>query len=65
MKYTDQPSLYSTSSRIYASTLNRQNANASAEEIQEAILSSLRSFQGDVDPEDDVTLVVIKVLGDA
>ncbi len=40
----------------------RQNANASAAEIQEAILSSLTSFQGDVDSEDDVTLVVIKVL---
>jgi sigma-B regulation protein RsbU (phosphoserine phosphatase) len=42
----------------------RQNANASAAEIQEAILGSLRSFQGDVDPEDDVTMVVIKVLED-
>jgi sigma-B regulation protein RsbU (phosphoserine phosphatase) len=42
----------------------RQNAKVSAAEIQEAILSSLRSFQGDADPEDDVTLVVIKVLED-
>ena len=42
----------------------RQNANASAAEIQEAILSSLRSFQGDADQEDDVTMVVIKVLED-
>ena len=42
----------------------RQNAKASAAEIQEAILSSLRKFQGDADPEDDVTLVVIKVLED-
>ncbi len=42
----------------------RKNANASAQEIQEAIVSSLKSFQGDVDPEDDVTLVVIKVLED-
>jgi sigma-B regulation protein RsbU (phosphoserine phosphatase) len=42
----------------------RQNAKASAAEIQEAILSSLKNFQGDGDPEDDVTLVVIKVLED-
>jgi sigma-B regulation protein RsbU (phosphoserine phosphatase) len=42
----------------------RQNAKACAAEIQEAILSSLRNFQGDADPEDDVTLVVIKILED-
>jgi sigma-B regulation protein RsbU (phosphoserine phosphatase) len=42
----------------------RKYANASAQEIQEAIVSSLKSFRGDVDPEDDVTMVVIKVLED-
>jgi len=40
----------------------RQNAEVSAAEILEAILSSLKNFLGDADPEDDVTLVVIKVL---
>lgn len=42
----------------------RQNLEMSAATILEAVLSSLRSFQGDSDPEDDVTLVVIKVLGE-
>lgn len=42
----------------------RQNAEVSAAKILEAVLSSLKSFQGDADPEDDVTLVVIKVLED-
>lgn len=42
----------------------RQNAEMSAAEILEAVLSSLRSFQGDADPEDDMTLVVIKILED-
>ena len=42
----------------------RQNATASAADIQEAILGSLNGFRGEVEPEDDVTLVVIKVLED-
>jgi serine phosphatase RsbU (regulator of sigma subunit) len=39
----------------------RQNARASASQIQEAIISSLRDFQKDVEPEDDVTSVLIKL----
>jgi sigma-B regulation protein RsbU (phosphoserine phosphatase) len=42
----------------------RQEAKASAADIQEAILNALSSFQGDAEPEDDKTLVVIKVLED-
>ncbi len=41
----------------------RQNAEMSAAEILEAVLGSLRTFKGDTEPEDDVTLVVIKVVG--
>jgi len=40
----------------------REQAHSSALKIQEAVLGSLGSFQGDIDPEDDVTLVVIKIL---
>jgi sigma-B regulation protein RsbU (phosphoserine phosphatase) len=39
----------------------RQNPTASAREILKAIIDGLRHFQKGVDPEDDVTLVVIKV----
>jgi sigma-B regulation protein RsbU (phosphoserine phosphatase) len=39
----------------------RQHANAGAAEIQKAILDAVRTFQGDADSQDDVTLVVIKV----
>jgi len=42
-----------------------EQAHSSAVKIQEAILGSLGSFQGDIDPEDDVTLVVIKILDSA
>jgi len=39
----------------------RKNAAASAGEIQNAVLESLRSFQKDSRLEDDLTLVVIKI----
>jgi phosphoserine phosphatase RsbU/P len=42
--------------------LIRDNAGASAAEIQNAVLAALQSFRGDVAQEDDVTLVVIKLL---
>jgi len=42
--------------------LIRENAGASAEEIQNAVLAALQSFRGDVAQEDDVTLVVIKLI---
>lgn len=40
----------------------RAQAHSSARKIQEAILGSLERFQGEIVPEDDVTLVVIKIL---
>jgi len=49
--------------RIYR--IVRQNAAASAVEIQNAVLESLRSFQKDARLEDDRTLVVIKIKSDA
>ena len=45
--------------RIYK--IIRQNASASANEIQNSILESLRHFQKEATLEDDMTLVVIKV----
>jgi sigma-B regulation protein RsbU (phosphoserine phosphatase) len=45
--------------RIYQ--IVRQNAAASAVDIQNAVLDSLRSFQKDTRLEDDLTLVVIKI----
>ena len=45
--------------RIYK--IIRQNASASANEIQNAILESLRHFQKEAPLEDDITLVVIKI----
>ena len=39
----------------------RKNANASPDDILEAILMALREFQGPIKQEDDITLVVIKV----
>ena len=45
--------------RIYK--IIRQNASASASEIQNAILESLRHFQKEAPLEDDMTLVVIKI----
>jgi sigma-B regulation protein RsbU (phosphoserine phosphatase) len=40
----------------------RQHADQSAEFIQTAVIDALRDFQGDSPQEDDVTLVVIKLL---
>jgi serine phosphatase RsbU (regulator of sigma subunit) len=48
--------------RIYR--IVRQNATAPANEIQNAVLESLRRFQKDVRLEDDLTLVVIKIKAD-
>jgi serine phosphatase RsbU (regulator of sigma subunit) len=41
----------------------RGNASASADEIQNSILESLRHFQKEAKLEDDITLVVIKITG--
>ena len=46
--------------RIYQ--IVRQNATASAIDIQNAVLESLKRFQKDRRLEDDLTLVVIKVI---
>ncbi len=40
----------------------RENAKGSAQEIQSVVLKELKSFRGDVPQEDDVTLVVVKLL---
>ncbi|WP_027178519.1 SpoIIE family protein phosphatase [Maridesulfovibrio bastinii] len=39
----------------------RENAQLSAQEIQEAIISAVTRFKKDVPQEDDITLVVIKI----
>ena len=39
----------------------RQNAAASASEILNAIIDALNRFRKDLEPEDDVTLVIIKI----
>ncbi len=39
----------------------RQNATAGAGEILDKILSTLSRFRGNLEPEDDVTLVVVKI----
>jgi serine phosphatase RsbU (regulator of sigma subunit) len=44
--------------------LIRQNAAASASEILNAVLTALNRFRQGLEPEDDVTLVVIKVTDD-
>jgi sigma-B regulation protein RsbU (phosphoserine phosphatase) len=49
--------------RIYQ--IIRQNASASANEIQNAVLESLEGFRKDAKLEDDLTLVVIKIKADA
>jgi sigma-B regulation protein RsbU (phosphoserine phosphatase) len=41
----------------------RQNSKASANDIMKAIISALNQFRGSLAPEDDVTLMVIKVEG--
>ncbi len=43
----------------------RQNAAASAGEILDKILFALSRFRGSLEPEDDVTLVVVKIEEDA
>jgi len=48
--------------RIYR--IIRQHASASANEIQNSILDSLRHFQKEATLEDDLTLVVIKIKAD-
>jgi sigma-B regulation protein RsbU (phosphoserine phosphatase) len=40
----------------------RKYASESAESIQNAVIANLRSFQGDAPQEDDITLVVVKLL---
>ena len=40
----------------------QKNSQASAEVIQNAVIDALQAFKGDVPQEDDVTLVVIKLL---
>ena len=40
----------------------RKYASESAESIQNAVIANLRSFQGDAPQEDDITLLVIKLL---
>ncbi len=40
----------------------RKYASESAESIQNAVTANLRSFQGDAPQEDDITLVVVKLL---
>jgi sigma-B regulation protein RsbU (phosphoserine phosphatase) len=46
--------------RIYE--IIRKNSSLSASEIIEKILGSLESFQQDAQIEDDITLVVIKIV---
>jgi sigma-B regulation protein RsbU (phosphoserine phosphatase) len=41
----------------------RRHASVSAQEIVSAIINAVNRFRKDVIPEDDVTLVVIKVTG--
>jgi sigma-B regulation protein RsbU (phosphoserine phosphatase) len=40
----------------------RKYASESAESIQNAVIANLRAFQGDAPQEDDITLVVVKLL---
>jgi sigma-B regulation protein RsbU (phosphoserine phosphatase) len=42
----------------------RQNSQGRAADIQEAILAELKRFQQEVEPADDITLVVIKINDD-
>jgi len=39
----------------------RQNSAARAEDIMKAVISAMDQFRGDLTPEDDVTLMVIKI----
>lgn len=40
----------------------RSNSTAGAEDIMEAIFSQVKKFRKEKEPEDDVTLVVLKIL---
>jgi serine phosphatase RsbU (regulator of sigma subunit) len=40
----------------------RENASRSAAEIMEAVITKIRNFQGDIQSEDDLTLVVVKAI---
>jgi sigma-B regulation protein RsbU (phosphoserine phosphatase) len=42
----------------------RQNAQAGANDIQRAILASLKAFRKDAKLEDDMTMVVVKIKDD-
>jgi sigma-B regulation protein RsbU (phosphoserine phosphatase) len=42
----------------------RQNCRAGAAAIQDAVLAELRQFQQELEPADDITLVIIKISGD-
>jgi sigma-B regulation protein RsbU (phosphoserine phosphatase) len=42
----------------------RRNSTVSAKKIVDAIIDTLQRFQKDQEPEDDVTLVVIKIDGE-
>jgi sigma-B regulation protein RsbU (phosphoserine phosphatase) len=39
----------------------RQNSHAGAAKIQDAILAGLKQFQHGVEPDDDITLIIIKI----
>ena len=39
----------------------RKHSKARAEDIMKAIISALNRFRGNLSPEDDVTLMVIKI----
>ena len=41
----------------------RLKSKEGAEDIMKAVISALDRFRGDVSPEDDVTLMVIKIGG--
>jgi sigma-B regulation protein RsbU (phosphoserine phosphatase) len=45
-------------------SLIRKNATSTAEDILAAIIDSLKGFQRNVEPEDDITLVVVKIRTD-
>ena len=40
----------------------RQNSDAGALNLQDAILAELEQFQNGVEPADDITLVIIKII---
>ena len=40
----------------------RNNKHKSAEAIQDAVLEAVSDFRGDTEQEDDITIVVLKVL---